>query len=181
MASIKWKKKAILGIIVGTALATAGTVYAHSSESWDHKGANYHGMGHSRGGSGDHMNRMFDKFDVDKDGKASLREVEDGLKKRFAAANANGDDKLTLDEFQTLWMEFARPRMVRHFQHIDSQGKGYLTQEALLEPILRKMSSLDRDKDGAVSKDELHPKRNWKHGGERQWSHGADTKNDGAR
>jgi Ca2+-binding EF-hand superfamily protein len=157
MAHKKWKKKVILGVFAATLIAAAGTVYAHhSSSSWSHHGMMSHAMDRHAG-----LGQALLKLDADKDGQVTMEEAENGLNKRFAAANANGDDKLTIDEFQTLWLEAMRGTMVRHFQHLDSEGKGFLTQQALQQSILSKLTDLDRNNDGVISQDELRHKRKW--------------------
>jgi Ca2+-binding EF-hand superfamily protein len=49
------------------------------------------------------------------------------LKTRFAAADKNGDGKLTRDECQA-----GMPRIYRGFDKIDADGKGYITLDQII-------------------------------------------------
>ena len=49
------------------------------------------------------------------------------LKSRFAAADKNGDGRLTREECQA-----GMPRMYRGFDRIDSDKKGYITLEQII-------------------------------------------------
>lgn len=60
------------------------------------------------------------RADIDPDTLATL-------KTRFAAADKNGDGKLTRDECQA-----GMPRIYRGFDKIDADGKGYITLEQII-------------------------------------------------
>ena len=49
------------------------------------------------------------------------------LKTRFAAADKNGDGKLTREECQA-----GMPRIYRGFDKIDADGKGYITLDQII-------------------------------------------------
>jgi len=60
------------------------------------------------------------KADIDPDTLATL-------KTRFAAADKNGDGKLTREECQA-----GMPRIYRGFDKIDADGKGYITLDQII-------------------------------------------------
>ena len=60
------------------------------------------------------------RADIDPDTLATL-------KTRFAAADKNGDGKLTRDECQA-----GMPRIYRGFDKIDADGKGYITLDQII-------------------------------------------------
>lgn len=158
--SSKRGKYIVAGLVI-LGLGIAGASYAGNYRNGGGGcpfGGQY-GMNGGRGGMmdnrGGHMQFMMDKFDTDGDGAISLTEIETGLKDRFKTANTDGDDKLTLEEFQTLWTEASRNFMVRSFQHLDSDGKGYLTEQSLVDPILDRAKYMDRDGDGKIEMGEV--------------------------
>jgi Ca2+-binding EF-hand superfamily protein len=52
--------------------------------------------------------KIFDRFDVDKNGAISKAEIDSVRKQELARVDADGDGKLSLDEFQILWTELTR-------------------------------------------------------------------------
>ena len=69
---------------------------------------------------------------------------------------------MTLEEFQALWAEFMRKRMVRGFQHIDEDGDAVITVEEFLKPFSEAVEHMDRNGDGILNKDDR--KRHRRHG-----------------
>ena len=72
-----------------------------------------------------------------------------------ATAATDGDGAMSLEEFQGLWLEMARSRMVDHFQHLDADGDGKITRAEYDRPFDYAMTRMDRNEDGAVSMREL--------------------------
>lgn len=50
---------------------------------------------------------------------------------KVAAADLNKDGALSLEEFDTLYRELTRTRMVRAFQSLDSDGDGVISAEEM--------------------------------------------------
>ena len=116
-----------------------------------HEGHGRRGM-MGRGGAGaGMMMRLFEEVDADGDGSVTQAEVDAYRATRVGAADGNDDGSLSLDEFQTLWLEQMRPRMVDAFQHLDEDGDGQITEAELDQRVGRMVARLDRDGDGVLT------------------------------
>jgi hypothetical protein len=160
------KGKLILGGTVAGligAVAIAGAVQADSGRrghGWGHHGGGYHmGMGGPGGRSG-MMRHMADLADADKDGKVTQAEIDKARDDRFAKYDANGDGKLTLDEFENLMREITRPMTVRAFQRLDPNGDAVITVEELSVTTANIVERMDRNNDGALSLED-RGRRHW--------------------
>lgn len=120
--------------------------------------------GHADGGFGRHHDRgaaaefgpgPLESFDRNGDGKLTQAEIDETRRERFAKFDKNGDGKLTLEEFESLWKDFMRTRMVRSFQALDEDGDGAVTGQEYLKPMSRLVQRLDRNGDGEATADEL--------------------------
>jgi hypothetical protein len=138
-----------------TKLLTAASVFVLGIATVAGTG-NARGYGHKSMGihHGGHGMRMMERFDNDGDGKVTAEEMVAVRDKAMANYDANKDGNLSIDEFQGLWLEHMRPRMVRHFQRLDADGDAKLTQVEMKKIMQRIMSRMDRDNDGAISKDD---------------------------
>lgn len=75
-----------------------------------------------------------DRFDMDGDGIVTSEEAHEGLQALFADYDANGDETLSLDEFEALHSALIRETMVDRFQFLDDDGDGAVTLEEMVEP-----------------------------------------------
>ena len=73
----------------------------------------------------------------------------------MAEFDQNGDGRLTLEEYQALWMAAMRERMVDRFQEHDDDGDGLVTIEEFAEPFDRVILRFDRNGDGELTLDEV--------------------------
>jgi Ca2+-binding EF-hand superfamily protein len=78
---------------------------------------------------------------------------------------------LTLEEFQVLWLEMARPMMVDRFQDLDEDGDGLVTAAEFGQPLAAMFVYLDRNDDGAITVEELRGKH-------RKYDHDDDEEDD---
>lgn len=149
---MKRHTKIVLGLVAGLGLAsaTAVTVSANSGHWGPGKDCGGPGGGRHAG-----VMRMFDRVDANGDGKVTGAELATFRSERFANADADGNGSISLEEFQTVWMEMTRPRMVDAFQRMDDDGDAAVTDEEFGGRLQRMQSWLDRDGDGAVSREEL--------------------------
>ena len=78
---------------------------------------------------------------------------------RLTEFDQDGDSSLSLEEYQALWMDAMRERMVDRFQSHDDDGDGMVTSEEFAEPFGRIVSRLDRNDDGELTDDEMRRHR----------------------
>lgn len=126
-----------------------GAGYGAGGHGWGKRGGGHMGRHHGRG---HRMKRMMHRFDTDKDGKLTQAEIDGSRKALVAKHDANADGQLTLAEFQNLWLEVRRRRMVRSFQRIDEDGDAAITLAEFLEPFSRIVERMDRNEDGVLDK-----------------------------
>ena len=69
---------------------------------------------------------------------------------------------LSLGEFEALWLDFMRERMVDRFQDLDADGDAAVTLEEYREPFDSLVERMDRDGDGVLSRAD---RRKWQEGG----------------
>lgn len=123
--------------------------------------AQFHGRhGGPDGGPGggfggrDLMRGLFGEIDADGDGSVTQAEIDAFRTAQLSAADANGDGRLALDEFATVYFERIRPQMVDAFQAFDDDGDGAITAAELEDRFGDVVSRLDRNGDGALSPDD---------------------------
>lgn len=125
---------------------TEGQRMAHKGE----RGGRGWGRGH-RGGE-QRAERLFERFDVNKDGVITQAEIEEVRAQDFAAADTDGNGEISLEEFKAAFMERSNDRMVRAFQFLDSDGDGTVTQAEVDAVANRMFNRLDRDGNGVVER-----------------------------
>ncbi len=155
-------------LIAATAIAALGLVTlagvshaGRSSQDCEHGGWGKHDSDHSErghGGPGGHGQMLFEKFDSDGDGRVTRAELDKTRAEKLGSADGNGDGQLTLEEFQVLWLEMARPMMVDRFQDLDEDGNGLVTEAEFGQPLAAMFVYLDRNDDGAITVEELRGK-----------------------
>ena len=135
----------------------------------------YHAWGHHEAGGhhGGGAMRFFEQFDANQDGRLTQAEIDQVRQRRLAEFDQNGDGSLALEEYQALWLDAMRERMVDRFQAHDDDGDGLVTAEEFGEPFDRMVSRLDRNGDGEVSADEM------RHRGERRGDRDGDRERGG--
>jgi Ca2+-binding EF-hand superfamily protein len=113
---------------------------------------------HGRGWGGGHSERaqrMFESFDANQDGTITQAEIDETRSSRLAEFDADGDGSLTIEEYQGLWMDAMRERMVDQFQAHDDDGDGLVTVEEFSERYDSLVQRLDRNGDGQLTQDDL--------------------------
>ncbi|NQV54573.1 MAG: hypothetical protein HQ503_01825 [Rhodospirillales bacterium] len=175
-------KFTIAALAVGSVIAIGAATVGQAHES---KRGGYSKMGTSMGGhmgmsghrgmsgrmGGGMGTGMMEQFDADKDGTITAAEIAKLQKDQIAKYDKNGDGKLSLDEFQGLWTEHMKERMVDHFQALDNDGDALVT-EAEIGRITKHMTDrMDRNRDGNITQDEMQ-------GGHRMGRHHNDDDND---
>ena len=138
--SAKWL--AILTLISGAGFlgSTGSGALADDRGSWrqggGHHSGGHHGRWHHGGEDRGKMSRSFKRrYDANKDGEVTQEEIDTNRVARHGKYDANGDGKLSLEEFQGLWMEAYRRKMVREFQRFDVDGDASITLDEYTEPM----------------------------------------------
>lgn len=154
------RSKGIIAIFVATLVGTiafAGTTLADRQDSEGRHEGRGHGykMGkHRHGGE-----RLFESFDLNDDGKLTQDEVDQTRQERFAKFDTDSDGELSLQEYEALWLDAMRSRMVDRFQNLDDDGDAAVTTEEFVAPFSQLINRMDRDDNGELTRDELRRRR----------------------
>ena len=126
------------------------------------------GMGHGKHGGHRKMRRaqrMIETYDTDGDGSITQAEVDTFRADRLKEFDGDSDGALTLEEYQALWLDAMREKMVDRFQHHDDDGDGKITVEEFSSRTKDMVRMRDRNGDGAFSFDDLGPRMSMGSGG----------------
>ena len=74
-----------------------------------------HGYGAKGRHSGKRIERLLERFDANKDGELNQAELDASRKDLLGKHDTDNDGKLSLGEFERLWLDVMRRRMVRSF------------------------------------------------------------------
>jgi Ca2+-binding EF-hand superfamily protein len=118
-----------------------------------HDGGHRGKMGHGRG-----MHRVLDLielYDQDGDGKVTQAEIDNVRADRLAEFDSDGNGALSLKEYEALWLDAMRERMVDRFQSHDDDGDGQVTADEFSDSTSRLVMRRDRNDDGAISLEDM--------------------------
>lgn len=108
------------------------------------------------------LDRLFQRFDRDGDGKIALRDLPERLRERLAPADTNKDGQLTRDEITRAWQATAAEMKKK----MDTNGDGVISDDERAKARAafwdRRFAELDRNRDGFLTADEV-PSRMWDH------------------
>lgn len=162
-------RKTSLMVAAGVVAALGATAFATTSDAQDrgwrggdarvmkaHRGGGrgFHGRGHGGG----HAMRLFQTFDTDGDGRVTQQEIDAYRADQIERFDADNDGNLSLEEYQGLWLEAMRERMVDDFQRHDDDGDGQVTPDEFNERFAGLVERLDRNGDGALDRED----RRWR-------------------
>jgi hypothetical protein len=97
------------------------------------------------------VERVLETFDRTGEGRVGQADIDAVRAERHAAFDVDGSGSLALDEYQALWLDAMRERMVRAFQRLDVDGDGQVTPAEFQRPFERSVARLDVDGDGVVT------------------------------
>jgi len=126
------------------------------------------GAAQDGGMRGEGMDRMFEQFDTDGDGRITKEEIATARAARMAAIDADGDGIVTREEMiaghSAMAAERATKRAGEMFDRMDADGDGKVTvAEAMTAPRGRGMDAMfdpiDADGDGVITKAEAEAAR----------------------
>ena len=124
-----------------------------------------HGRGHDRGR---YWEGMFERYDANKDGKITQDEINNNRQAWYAEFDLDKDGKLSLVEFEKLWLKARHRMMVREFQFLDTDGDGNVTILEYKGPLEDLVVERDRNNDGALSRED-RPREDRDSGGRKKW------------
>lgn len=122
-------------VLMALVAVTAGAANAAnaSGKNWHcddqksaRKGASHYGHSAQSG-----MHLLFKQIDTDGDGKISKKEMDKFRSSNIDTADLNKDGALSIAEFEPVYNELTRTRMVRAFQSLDTNGDGKISKEEL--------------------------------------------------
>lgn len=152
------------GVLLG--LGGAGFATYATAEARGGGHGRHHGHHGPAGGGG--LTMLMERFDADKDGKLTQGELDESRKSLLARHDADKDGKLSLAEFEGLWLEFMRKRMVRGFQRLDEDGDAAVTTDEFLKPYAKVLERMDRNDDGVLDAEDRRRRRHHGPDGERR-------------
>ncbi len=145
--------KTLTKILIGAsvlAIGAGGVAYARGP-----MGCGGPGMGPGFGRAA-MMERMFTRFDANKDGTVTLEEFLAGAGTRFTEIDADKSGVVEKTEVETWFGRFAPPQAAAHFlgRH-DIDGDGKVTKAEFENPLKKRFALFDRNDDGKVNHEEL--------------------------
>ncbi|MEM8625272.1 MAG: hypothetical protein AAGG47_17355 [Pseudomonadota bacterium] len=103
--------------------------------------------------------RLAETFDSDGDGRITQDEIDGVRSERLTTFDTNSDGALSLEEYEALWLDAMRERLVRQFQDHDRDGDGIVTAEEFQHRTANMVAIRDRNRDGALSLEDARPRR----------------------
>jgi Ca2+-binding EF-hand superfamily protein len=126
-------------------------------ERGERGGKHHHHHGKHRGRGRERMMERLAVFDSNGDRVVTQEEVTAFRDAQLARFDADGNGTLSLTEYQALWLDGMRERMVDAFQDHDDDGDGEVTAAEFNERFARLVERIDRDGDGTVELDRRRP------------------------
>lgn len=166
MAATKTTRILLLGAAVAAAAGLGAAAIAHEFGGGHGPGHRMHFAGKGFGADAGHPGRragmrLFRYLDANEDGAVERDEATEVVAAKRAEFDADADGALSLAEFEALWLDFERGRMVDRFQHLDEDGDGRVTVDELERPIAMAFRFADRNEDGAIDRSDF---RRWGRG-----------------
>lgn len=129
-------------ILAGAALALVGAAAAAPV------------LAHAWHGRGDGMG-LLETYDTNGDGRLTQEEIDGARQQQLARFDRDGNGQLSLEEYQGLWADAMRERMVRQFQSHDRDGDAAVTVQEFQGRLDDVVANLDANGDGALTADEF--------------------------
>jgi Ca2+-binding EF-hand superfamily protein len=143
-------------VMLAVGAIALGTTTMVGASLADGRGGRHHGGGWGGPGGGE---RLFEQFDGNQDGLITQEEIDQVLEDRLAAFDADNDGSLNLEEYQALWLDAMRERMVDRFQEHDDDGDAIVTVEEFVGSYSSMVRHVDRNDDGQITRDDLRRQR----------------------
>ena len=145
---------AVALMIAGGATVVGSKVSVAEERGYSFSEAGENMRGEGRRGFRQRVARLFERFDANEDRQVTQAEIDTVVAERFATADTNSDSSVTLEEFEGLWLQDMRERMVDRFQRLDANGDGSVTTAEFNDHTRNIVDRLDRNGDGVLSRDD---------------------------
>ncbi len=146
----------------GTAFCSARRSEAEDAPQPQQRGrateANNGNRSRSSGGGSRGRGSFCAEFDLNRDGKVTRAELDQGLHQQFQAATKNGPF-MSLDQLYGLELAHYREMDARIFQHMNTGYTGKLTLQEYAASEAKFFARLDKKGDGVITADELSRSR----------------------
>ena len=113
--------------------------------------------------AGGHGERMFQRADIDGDGRITEAESETLRKTRFRMLDANADGAVTMQEIREQRQRMRDGHMKDRFGKLDANGNGTVEKSEYDAMADRRFERMDADKDGVLTLDEIRDHRHMHH------------------
>lgn len=108
------------------------------------------------------MDRLFEHFDKDHDGRIAVKDLPDRLREKLSKADANNDGQLTRPELEQAFQQ----RREEMKKLMDENGDGVISEQERVKARdkfwTERFTRLDKNGDGAITASEV-PSRIWDH------------------
>ena len=164
---MKTSTKTLIAAGVAVAVGAIAITGVTQASGWkDGRGYGGHGYamhgghGHKGGRHGQRrFERLLESYDSNEDGKLTQAEIDAVRAERHTRFDSDNDGSLTLQEYEALWLDAMRERMVDRFQSHDDDGDGRVTAEEFGERFSRMVARRDRDGDGEITREDFRRDR----------------------
>ncbi len=118
----------------------------HDVSEWSEHGGKHKGAS---------MFKLMERYDENGDQALTLDEVLNARSTQFKTYDTNKDGVLELSEYEALWLNAMRERMVDRFQKHDNDGDGKISPEDFSRKYSYMMHRMDRNEDGKVDASDM--------------------------
>jgi len=110
-----------------------------------------HGKDHG-GHRGGIMRAIMQQVDANGDRAITQTEIDTFRSDLVSGADVSGEGAISLDEFETIYLELTRNRMVDQFQDLDADGDGVISQSEMDARFGNIVQRMDRNDDGQLDR-----------------------------
>ena len=112
---------------------------------------------------GDRHAKIFNRLDTNGDDKVSPTEFRPFADRRFVRFDADGDGTVTSEEVKAHLMQRVERQHKRLMRRFDTDGDGKVTQAEYGERVATMFDLIDKNDDGAISREEAQKMRKRMH------------------
>ncbi|KKN44179.1 hypothetical protein LCGC14_0695810 [marine sediment metagenome] len=121
-------------------------------------------MDRSGRGAGRMLGQIMQQADANGDGALTQPEIDTFRAGLVEGADSSGEGNISLDEFEAIYLDLSRNRMVDAFQKLDADGDGVVTQAEMDNRFGNVVERMDRNDDGQLDREDRHGRDGKGHG-----------------